>query len=124
MLYLVKARPIVPQMAGFWTLLNNGTIEAQKPDGGEIVASMRRAVMNGDKVEWHETCFCNPPLRHERATIYDQFFTDLKKEPLVTGNPPSVWGDMSQSAFFERALPHFSRRFRFETLSYAKILLY
>ena len=91
MLYLVKARPIVPQMAGFWTLLNNGTVEAQKPDGGEIVASMRTAVMNGDKVEWHETCFCNPPLRHERATIYDQFFTDIKTEPLVA--PGDVKGE-------------------------------
>jgi hypothetical protein len=83
MLYLVKARPTVSEMASFWTLLNNGTIEAQRPDGSEIVASMRRAVMNGDKVEWQETCFCNPPLRHERATIYDQFFTDLETEPLV-----------------------------------------
>src|SRR5438132_13097673 len=91
MLYLVKARPIVPQMAGFWTLLNNGTIEAQEPDGGEIVASMRRAVMNGDKVEGDDTCFCTPPLRHERATLYDQFFTDLKTAPFVA--PPDVKGE-------------------------------
>jgi hypothetical protein len=81
-LYLVKARPIVAEMARFWTLLNDGTIEAQEPDGREILASMRRAVMNGGKVEWHETCYCSPPLRHERATVYDQFFTDIEIEPL------------------------------------------
>jgi hypothetical protein len=87
MLYVVRARPIVAEMARFWTLLNDGTVEAQKPDGNEIAASMRRAVMNGGKVEWHETCYCSPPLRHERATIYDQFFADMEIGPLVTPAP-------------------------------------
>jgi hypothetical protein len=83
MLYFVRARPIVAEMGRFWTLLNDGTIEAQEPDGREIVASMRRAVMNGGKVEWHETCYCNPPLRHERATVHDQFFNGIEIGPLV-----------------------------------------
>jgi hypothetical protein len=74
-------------MGRFWTLLNEGTIEAQEPDGREIVASMKRAVMNGGKVEWHETYYCNPPLRHERVTIYDQFFTDMEIGPLVASAP-------------------------------------
>ena len=87
MLYLVRARPIVAEKARFWTLLNDGTIKAREPDGREIVASMRRAVMNGGKVEWHETCYCNPPLRHERATVYDQFFSDIETEPLVAPAP-------------------------------------
>ena len=82
MLYLVKARPIVSETARLWTLLNDGTIELQEPDGREIVASMKRAVMTGGKVEWQETCYCSPPLRHERATIYDQFFKDMEIEPL------------------------------------------
>jgi hypothetical protein len=83
MLYLVRAQPKVTEMTRFWGLLNNGTIEAQQPDGSEIVASMRRAVINGDKVEWQETCYCNPPLRHERTTVYDQFFTNMETLPLV-----------------------------------------
>ena len=70
-------------MARFWVLLNDGTIETQEPDGREIVSSMRRAVMNGGKVEWHETCYCSPPLRHERATVYDRFFSDIEIGPLV-----------------------------------------
>jgi hypothetical protein len=81
-------------MARFWDLLNNGTVETQEPDGREIVSSMRRAVMNGDRVEWHETCYCSPPLRHERATVYDQFFGDMEIEPLVSTAPPegeSFW---------------------------------
>ena len=28
-------------------------------------------------VEWTELCFCTPPLAHERATVYDRFFTDV-----------------------------------------------
>jgi len=88
MLYMVRARPIVAEMAKFWVLLNDGTIGTQKPDGSEIVASMKRAVMNEGKVEWQETCFCSPPLRHERTTIYDRFFSDLEIGPSVAATPP------------------------------------
>ncbi len=94
MLYLIRALPIVSEMARFWNLLNDGTIGAQEPDGREIVSSMRRAVMNGGRVEWPETCYCTPPLRHERATVYDQFFSDIEVEPLVATMPPegeSFW---------------------------------
>lgn len=87
MLYFVKARPIVTEMSRLWTFLNDGTIEAQEPDGREILASMKRAVMNGDKVEWHETCYCSPALRHERATVYDHFFSEMEIEPLVATTP-------------------------------------
>src|SRR5439155_341237 len=83
MQYVVTARPIVAEMASFWSLLNDGTINAQKPDGAEIVASMKRAVIGGGKVSWYETCFCSPPLHHERSTVYDRFFTDMKIEPGV-----------------------------------------
>ncbi len=101
MLYLVKAQPIAAEMARFWTLLNDGTIEAQQPDGREIVASMRRAVMNSDKVEWEETCYCSPPLHHERTTIYDQFFVKMQTEPLVgstTLKGDSFWHYLEQGA--------------------------
>jgi hypothetical protein len=81
--YIVRARPILGEMARFWSLINDGTVAAQEPDGAEIVASMKRAVMNEGKVEWYETCYCSPPLRHERSTVYDQFFTDMEIEPKV-----------------------------------------
>ncbi len=83
MRYRVKARPIVAEMSSFWAILNDGTVDAQEPDGSEIVASMKRAVMKGGRVEWHETCYCSPPLRHERSTVYDRFFADIEIEPLV-----------------------------------------
>lgn len=83
MRYIVRARPIGAEMPTFWAILNDGTIQAQDPDGSEIVASMKRAVMNEGRVEWHETCYCSPPLRHERSTVYDRFFEDIEIEPLV-----------------------------------------
>jgi len=83
MQYVITAWPIVAEMASFWSLLNDGTINAQKPDGAEIVASMKRAVIGGGKVSWYETCYCNPPLLHERSTVYDRFFNDMEIEPHV-----------------------------------------
>ena len=75
------------ELASFWTALNNGSIERQEPDGKEIVASMKRAVMARNGVEWDETCYCTPPLRHERSTVYDQFFEHMKIEPLTSPQP-------------------------------------
>jgi len=83
MQYVVTARPIASEMASLWSLLNDGTISAQKPDGAEIVASMKRAVIGGGRVSWYETCYCNPPLLHERSTVYDRFFNDMEIEPQV-----------------------------------------
>lgn len=63
-------------------MLNDGTIARQEPDGMEIVASMKRAMVAGDSVEWHETCYCSPPLKHERTTVYDRFFIGMETKPL------------------------------------------
>jgi hypothetical protein len=44
---------------------------------------MKRAVMTGTGVaEWYETCFCPTPLKHERQTQYDFYFTDMRTEPV------------------------------------------
>src|SRR5437879_11735201 len=83
MQYVVTARPIVAEMASFWSLLNDGTINAQKPDGAEIVASMKRAEIGGGKVSWYETCYCNPRHVHERSNVYDRFFNDVEIESHV-----------------------------------------
>ncbi len=65
-------------MAKFWTIPNDGTVERQEPDGQEITSSMKRAVISNGTVEWYETCYCSPPLKHEKTTIYDRFFTGVK----------------------------------------------
>jgi hypothetical protein len=81
MLYNVRATPKTTHLQRFWTMLNDGTIGGQEPDGREIIASMKRAVLTGSKVEWSETCYCTPPLNHERTTIYDQFFSEIEVQP-------------------------------------------
>lgn len=81
MIYSIKARPVEGKLAELYQKLTDGTIEGQKPDGKEILRSMRNAKISpSGVVQWSETCFCSPPLRHERETVYDVFFTDFETE--------------------------------------------
>jgi hypothetical protein len=80
-IYLVNARFTTDTSPLFLEKLTDGTIASQKPDGKEIVASMNRArVEESGVVRWSELCYCSTPLAHERATVYDQHFTDLETE--------------------------------------------
>lgn len=77
--YAVSGQFLQSKSAQFLQLLSDGTIASQKPDGQEIVASMQRAVIDEQgTVRWSEVCYCPTPLQHERETVYDRFFTDLK----------------------------------------------
>ena len=91
--YHVQAKPIEATLPELYTLLTDGTIANQQPDGDEIVASMRRATFKNGLVEWNETCYCNPPLSQERATIYDRFFTGMKIHPagIASSDGGSFW---------------------------------
>ncbi|MGI0010598.1 MAG: hypothetical protein ACREAE_04275 [Nitrosopumilaceae archaeon] len=81
MIYSVKARFDPKKMPEFYRKLNDDTILYQKPDGQEIVESMKRArIIERNMIQWTETCYCNPPLKHERETVYDHFLTDIKTE--------------------------------------------
>lgn len=83
MIYSVKARFRQDMMPEFYRKLIDGTIQSQKPDGEEIVDSMKRAVITGpDIIQWTENCYCSPPLKHERQTIYDKYLFDLETAPL------------------------------------------
>ena len=91
MLYLVTARLIEEEMSELYTILTDGSVENQYPDGQELLASMKRAVMTGDDIiEWYETCFCPTPLKHERATVLDKYFTDMVTETI--SSPPTLDG--------------------------------
>jgi hypothetical protein len=107
MIYKVKARLIDETIGEFYLKLANGTVAKQRPDGEEIVASMKRAVLTGPgEAEWYETCFCLTPLQHERQTQYDLYFTDMTME-LVKGygeiQGASLWSYMAAKA---RAAKH------------------
>ena len=91
MRYHVIATILEEKMAEFYQKLSDGTIRDQKPDGSEIVSSIRKAKLTKPMVaEWCETCFCETPLAHERETVYDQFFRDM--EVLVINDDPKIDG--------------------------------
>jgi len=78
-IYSVKARYIEEKIAEFYQKLTDGTIQNQKPDGQEIVNSMKRAkITEPNVIQWSEMCFCSPPLKHERETVYTQFLEDIE----------------------------------------------
>jgi len=80
-IYSVKARYIEKKMGEFHQKLIDGTIQNQKPDGQEIVNSMKRAkITKPNIIQWSEMCFCSPPLKHERETVYNHFLTDMETE--------------------------------------------
>ena len=79
MLYRVEAKFHNDLLKEFFTKLTDGTIENQKPDGLEIIASMKRAKLKDNNcLEWYERCFCATPLKHERETIYDTYLYDFQ----------------------------------------------
>ena len=76
MIYKVKAKYNEEKKSEFFQKLTDGSISKQKPDGQEIVASMKRAKITEPGIlEWYEMCFCPTPLKHERATVYDLYLS-------------------------------------------------
>jgi len=78
MIYKVKAKYKPEKLLAFFKKLTDGSIARQKPDGTEIVESMKRAkITESETIEWFEMCFCPTPLQHERTTVYDHFLEDI-----------------------------------------------
>ena len=83
MIYFVRAKLVGERSDEFYRKLTDGTIEQQRPDGLEIVSSMERARIAEDgAVQWTETCFCPTPLKHERETVLDRYFSNIETEPV------------------------------------------
>lgn len=79
MIYSIKAKFIAQNMKEFFEKLTDGTIANQKPDGQEILSSMKRAkITEPGVIQWSEMCFCSPPLKHERQTVYDKYLSDMQ----------------------------------------------
>ncbi|MGI9524986.1 MAG: hypothetical protein ACR2PG_25440 [Hyphomicrobiaceae bacterium] len=85
MIYHVQASFRADTAEDLLRKLSDGTIGEQRPDGQELTASMQRAVVNAEgEIEWTELCYCKPPLAHERATVLDSHFDDIRTEPIET----------------------------------------
>ena len=83
MYYKVEAVFYPHLLQEFYKKLSDGTIKNQKPDGEEIIASLKKAVLK-DKftIEFYEKCFCAIPLKHERETVYDKYMSSIKIIPI------------------------------------------
>ena len=80
MRYHVKATMLEEKMGEFYQKLSDGTIMGQRPDGREIVSSIRKAKLTKPLVvDWCETCFCETPLANERETVYDKYYKDMEE---------------------------------------------
>ncbi|NIS94438.1 MAG: hypothetical protein GTN97_00640 [Nitrosopumilaceae archaeon] len=96
MIYSIKAKFNEEKMKEFFVKLTDGTIENQKPDGKEILSSMKRAkITQPGTIEWSEMCYCSPPLKHERQTVYDNYLSDMEI------NPIEDYVDFVGESFFE-----------------------
>ena len=61
MIYSIKAKFNEKKMREFFQKLSDGTSENQKPDGLEILNSMKRAkITRPGIIEWSEMCYCSP----------------------------------------------------------------
>ena len=83
MIYKVSAKFNYDKAKEFHQKLTDGTIQNQQPDGAEMVDSMKRATIDEKgNVNWTELCYCPTPLRHERVTVFDKYFTDITTEEI------------------------------------------
>ena len=58
MKYRVVANYIEAKLPEFYRKLTDGSIESERPDGREIVASMKRArITEPGVIQWYETFF-------------------------------------------------------------------
>ncbi len=106
MLYKIKAKINKERMGVFWSALNDGRIESQKPDGPYIVRAMKDALMIDDEtISWYEACYCDTPLKHERETVYDKylydFSTEVKYEVKKDIKGESFWQYLAKKSYDE-----------------------
>ena len=81
MIYKVQAKFNRSKSKEFHQLLTGKSLEDQAPDGPEILASMDRATIDSSGlVRWTEICYCPTPLKHERATVYDKYLSEMQTE--------------------------------------------
>jgi len=93
MLYKIKANFHKNLLLEFFIKLTDGTIEKQKPDGLEILKSIKKAkITAANTLEWYEHCLCEIPLNHERETVYNRYFYDFSIS-LVLEEKDDIHGD-------------------------------
>jgi hypothetical protein len=84
--YLVTAAPRAGLLEELEARLTRNEFAALRPFGKALTSSLRGARRLPDgKAIWEEEDYCQPPLAEERAAVLDQYFDQLKVEPVEAG---------------------------------------
>ncbi|MEX2165764.1 MAG: hypothetical protein WD852_01885 [Methyloceanibacter sp.] len=84
--YLVTAVPKPGSMEELGERLGRDEFIALRPFGRALTHSLKHARLRRDGVAiWEEEDYCTPPLAEERAAVLDDYFHDLRVEPVSQG---------------------------------------
>ena len=84
--YLVTAKPKSDRLGDLLGNLRKNAYASMRPFGKSLAYSLRNARIRGDGyATWEEEDYCSPPLAEERAAALDEFFDELKIQPVQEG---------------------------------------
>lgn len=84
--YLVSAVPKHGLMEELSQRLARDEFVGLRPFGPTLSRSLKGARLRRDGVAiWEEEDYCRPPLAEERAAVLDDYFLDLRVEPVSEG---------------------------------------
>jgi hypothetical protein len=85
--YLVSAVPKHGLVEELGKRLGRDEFVGMKPFGRSLTHALRNARIRKDGVAvWQEEDYCSPPLAQEREAVLDDYFGDLKVEPVREGD--------------------------------------
>lgn len=85
--YLVTASPRAQRLQELGSRLARDDFAELRPFGRELSSALRRARRLPDgRATWEEEDYCRPPLAQERDAVLDQYFDDLRVQPVVRGS--------------------------------------
>ncbi|MGH9317534.1 MAG: hypothetical protein ACRD1P_10550 [Thermoanaerobaculia bacterium] len=84
--YLVTAKPKSGRLVDLLDNLRKNTYATMRPFGKTMTYSLQNARLREDGyATWEEEDYCSPPLAEERAAALDEFFDELKIQPVQKG---------------------------------------
>ena len=84
--YLVSAVPRQELMEELSQRLARDAFIDLRPFGRTLSRSLKAARIRRDGVAvWEEEDYCSPPLAEERAAVLDDYFHDVRVEPVSEG---------------------------------------
>jgi hypothetical protein len=84
--YLVSAVPKHGLIEELGERLGRDEFASMRPFGRALSTSLRGARLRRDGVAvWEEEDYCQPPLAEERAAVLDDYFHDIRTEPVAKG---------------------------------------